>query len=69
MQMDPKMWEQGRREGVSVVPSGRGMLNGEWQIVQSVGKCGFGCDRGSRGVMLELRGSGESGDVFSEGGR
>jgi len=68
MQMDPKMWEQGRREGDSMVPSGRGVLKGEWQIVQSEGKCGHGCDRGFKRVTLELCGSEESGNGFSGGG-
>ena len=65
MQMDPKMWEQGRREGVSVVPSGRGTLKEEWQIVQSEGHFGLGfavaCGRAREGSC----GSGQSIDGFS----
>lgn len=56
------MWAHGRREGDSVVPSGRGVSKGEWQIVQSKGRgvCGCGFDR------VESRGSEGSVDDFRE---
>lgn len=64
MHSEPKMCAQGKMEGVSNMPSWWGVLKGEWQIVQEVGR--EGCEEGS-GDLLHDSAFGGAGERDDEG--